>query len=97
MYSVKRNFFYEIFLRIEFLKNKPLSRYLKLLTKDILSFNHQQQAQILNILPRFEEPHKLTEFLIKRFDKFDEIQLQNVLITISKLGQILVLTLSLVS
>ena len=83
-----REFFLQNFSAcIEFLKNKPLSRYLKLLTKDILSFNHQQQAQILNILPQFEEPHKLTEFLIKRFDKFDEIQWQNVLITISKLGQ----------
>ena len=83
-----REFFLQNFSAcIEFLKNKPLSRYLKLLTKDILSFNNQQQAQILNILPRFDEPHKLTEFLIKRFDKFDEIQWQNVLITISKLGQ----------
>ena len=80
-------FFTEFFGCIEFLRNKPLSRYLKLLTRDILSFNHQQQVQILSILPRFNESLKLTDFLIKRFDEFDEIQWLDVLITISKLKQ----------
>ena len=70
-----KEFFLENFSAcIEFLKIKPLSRYLKLLIRDILSFNHQQQAQILSILPNFDEPQRLTDFLIKKFNEFDEIQ-----------------------
>ncbi len=72
---------------IEFLSNKPLARYLKLITKDLLSFNHQQQTQILGIFPKFNESVKLTEFLVKKFDEFDEIQWLDVLITLSNLNE----------
>ena len=84
-----KEFFLENFSAcVEFLKIKPLSRYLKLLIRDILSFNHQQQAQILSILPNFDEPQRLTDFLIKKFNEFDEIQWRDLLLTISQLRQV---------
>lgn len=73
---------------IDFLKLKPNQKYLRILINNLSDFGHQQQSQILEILPLFNENRALTDHLIKHFDQFDQIQHLYILKAIATMLQI---------
>lgn len=72
---------------LSFLRRKPLKRYLRILANLLKGFSPEQQTQLLEIFPLFDEDEHLTHFLIKHYEEFPTVQRRPVLKTLCSMKQ----------